>query len=268
MEAWLRDKGYPDDKVHAPRHCRPAALTPGCCAQVISPFRHNMVDGQALLGLTDAAMARHIAWDIGIAGLGARLSALLGATFIRQTYSRLVIDCNRQPGGESSIVIESDGVVVPGNRALTPADIQARIDEIYTPYQAAIGAELDRRGSGRTLLVSLHSFTPSMGGVDRPWHYGVLHRGDSAFSDRVLRHLRAVLGEAVVGDNQPYALDSKRDKTVPLHVDARAIDYLEIEVRQDLLGDEPGQAAVAQFLAPVLTGALSGSAGSAEPAVI
>ncbi|MES2344120.1 MAG: N-formylglutamate amidohydrolase, partial [Pseudomonadota bacterium] len=50
------------------------------------------------LGLKAADLDGHIAWDIGIAGLGERLAQRLDATFVAQAYSRLVIDCNRRPG--------------------------------------------------------------------------------------------------------------------------------------------------------------------------
>ena len=107
--------------------------------------------------------------------------------------------------------------------------------EIYQPYQDAIGAELDRRAGRPTILVSLHSFTPVMQGVVRPWRMGVLHRGDSAFSSRVLALLQRELGEAA-GDNEPYKMDDT-DNTVPLHADPRGLDYLELEVRQVLIAD-------------------------------
>jgi predicted N-formylglutamate amidohydrolase len=204
------------------------------------------------LGLPAAAMDGHIAWDIGIAGLGERLSAALDAPFIRQTYSRLVIDCNRRPDAAEAAPAVSDGVTIPGNVDLEPADLAARRAEIYQPYQARIAAELDARAAdGRaSLLASLHSFTPVMEGFIRPWRFGVLHRGDSALSRRVLALLRAAVGEAA-GDNQPYAMD-QLDNTVPLHADPRGLDYLELEVRQDLIADEAGQDAVGRFLAEVL----------------
>jgi predicted N-formylglutamate amidohydrolase len=94
-----------------------------------------------------------------------------------------------------------------------------------------------------------------MNGFDRPWRLGVLHRGDSPFSDAVLAGLRARLGEAV-GDNQPYQMD-ETDNTVPLHADPRGLDYLELEVRQDLLADAEGQVAMAALLEPVLREALA-----------
>lgn len=207
------------------------------------------------LGLAAADLERHIAWDIGIAGLGARLSALLNALFIRQAYSRLVVDCNRRPEANDAIPKESDGTPIPGNRDLSPLAIAARLAEIYQPYQDAIAAALDGRTGRRTVLVALHSFTPSMAGRDRPWRLGVLHRRDSAFSSAMLARLRADLGEASIGDNAPYAMD-ETDNTIPLHADPRGLDYLELEVRQDLLADEAAQAAMAQWLAPHLQAAL------------
>jgi len=202
------------------------------------------------LGLTGDALDRHIAWDIGIAGLGVRLSALLDATFIRQAYSRLVVDCNRRPGAEGAMPTVSDGASIPGNRDLSPQAVAARMAEIYQPYQDAIAQCLDERAERRTILIALHSFTPSMGGQDRPWRLGVLHRHDSPFSSAVLARLRADQ-VAMVGDNAPYAMDEV-DNTIPLHADPRGLDYLELEVRQDLLADEAGQAAMAAWLAPRL----------------
>jgi predicted N-formylglutamate amidohydrolase len=204
------------------------------------------------LGLTAEAMDGHIAWDIGVAALGERLSKALDAAFIRQAYSRLVIDCNRRPDSVDAAPAASDGVAIPGNVGLTAADLAARRAEIYAPYQARIAAALDaRRRDGRpTLLVSLHSFTPVMQGNARPWRFGVLHRGDSALSVRMLALLREALGEEA-GDNQPYAMDAV-DNTIPLHADPRGLDYLELEVRQDLLAEPAGIAETAALLSPLL----------------
>nr|QQZ51523.1 N-formylglutamate amidohydrolase [Phenylobacterium glaciei] len=107
---------------------------------------------------------------------------------------------------------------------------------------------------GPTILVSLHSFTPVMGGFVRPWRMGVLHRHDSTFSSRVLALLQRELDEAA-GDNEPYRMD-ETDNTVPLHADPRGLDYLELEVRQDLIAEAPGQDEVADILARILTEAV------------
>ena len=205
------------------------------------------------LGVPPEAMDRHIAWDIGVRGLGERLSAALDAPFIHQAYSRLVIDCNRVPGADGEAPAVSDGVAIPGNADLSPVALAARRAEIAAPYQACIAQALDARQAqgAPTLLVSLHSFTPVLGGAARPWHVGVLHRGDSPLSLRLLALLQAELGEAA-GDNQPYAMDTV-DHTVPLHADARGLDYLELEVRQDLIANAAGQDRIATLLARLLT---------------
>lgn len=208
------------------------------------------------LGLPPAALDRHIAWDIGVAGMGRRLAERLDAPFLAQAYSRLVIDCNRRPGGAGSVPAVSDGVAVPANHGLSEAALVQRRGEIFQPYHDAIAARLDRCATEgrRTLLVSLHSFTPVLQGSARPWRYGVLHRGESAFSRRVLADLRRMMGDAA-GDNQPYAMDAT-DFTIPQHADPRGLDYLELEVRHDLISDEAGQAAAADLIAGVLLAAL------------
>ena len=204
------------------------------------------------LGLGPDSFERHIAWDIGAGGLCWRLADALSAAAARQAYSRLVIDCNRGPEHADMIPTVSDGTPIPGNQDLTPQDAAARIGEIYAPYHAGIAALVEQRIAGgvRPLMVSVHSFTPSMSGVDRPWHVGVLHAHDSPASARMLALLAAEHG-LVVGDNQPYAMDGI-DYTIPLHAQARGLDYLELEVRQDLLADEAGQDRMAALLGPLL----------------
>ncbi len=210
------------------------------------------------LGLSDADRARHIAWDIGVAGLGERLSGRLGATFIRQRYSRLVIDCNRDPARADAIPEVSDGTKVPGNRDLSLAERLDRVTAIAAPYHRAIADELDARATRglTTTLISLHSFTPRMDGFDRPWRFGVLHADNSPYSQAVLRRLRSEFGEALVGDNQPYKMDEV-DFTIPHHAGGRGLEYLELEVRQDLLTDPAGQDGVAAIVARLLPAALA-----------
>jgi predicted N-formylglutamate amidohydrolase len=205
------------------------------------------------LGLPPAERTRHIGWDIGVAELGALLAEALDACFIAQRFSRLVIDCNRDPARPDAICTVSDATPVPGNADLSGAGRQARIDEVFTPYHQRIAEELVARAAAGvpTVLVALHSFTPVMAGEARPWRYGVLHLGASAFSDAMLAGLRRRLGETVVGDNQPYQMD-EIDFTVPHHAVAAGLDYVELEVRQDLLGDPAGVRAAAELLAPVL----------------
>ena len=204
------------------------------------------------LGVSSADRARHIGWDIGVRGLGERLAPALDAPFLHQHYSRLVIDCNRDPHRADAIPEKSDGTPIPGNLALSPADREARVAAIHDPYHAAVGAAL----RPETVLVSLHSFTPRLAdGEPRPWQVGILHdRGDKRFSDACLTILRAEAG-LTVGDNEPYRMDNT-DHTVPRHA-YPARRYVEFEVRQDLLADAAGQAEWAERLARVLTQALA-----------
>lgn len=204
------------------------------------------------LGLPPDAFERHIAWDIGAWDLTRRLADDLGATALAQRYSRLVIDCNRDPERADAIPEVSDGVPVPANVGLAPEARASRVAAVHAPYHAAIAAELDARAARGvpTLLVSMHSFTPSMGGVDRPWRFGVLHAGNSPASTAALALLADETGW-LTGDNQPYRMD-EIDHTAPRHATARGLDYLELEVRQDLIADAAGVARVAPILGRVI----------------
>ena len=191
------------------------------------------------LGLQAEDRRRHISLDIGSEQLGIALARRLHAPFLMQSYSRLVVDCNRNPADPGSIAEDSDGTPVPGNRYLSDAERDARLTEIFQPYHRAIEAMLDRRRAQdrATVFVSLHSFTPVLNGHRRPWEIGVLHDGHR--DDLALRLLN-VLGATgrVIGDNEPYAMDST-DYTVPAHAFSRDLPYVEIEVRQDLLAANP-----------------------------
>lgn len=209
------------------------------------------------LGLAGEDLTRHIAWDIGVAGVGRRLSEALSAPFLAQRYSRLVIDCNRDPARSDAIPAVSDGSRIPGNEGLSAEARALRVAEVFAPYHARIGQALDARvTTGRpAILVALHSFTPAMGGKARPWRSGVLHLDNSPYSRAVLAALRNEPDLSPVGDNEPYRMDGT-DFTVPHHAVARGLDYVEIELRQDLIADEAGQADVARRLAAVLRRAL------------
>lgn len=208
-----------------------------------------------MLGLEADDRARHIAIDIGVRGLGMILSQLLDAPFVHQHYSRLVIDCNRDPTSAEAIPLVSDGTTIAGN---VGADAAARVAAIHAPYHAAIDTVLEARSqAGReTILLALHSFTPVMGGTARPWHVGILHGGgDVGFAAAMLGALGTESG-IIVGDNEPYRMDDT-DYTVPRHAFPRGLPYAEIEVRQDLIGDDVGQAEWGERLARAARAALA-----------
>lgn len=205
------------------------------------------------LGLSGPDLARHIAWDIGIAGVGRALADRLDACLIMQPYSRLVIDCNRPPGSAESIAHESDGTAIAGNANISAQDTAARVREIFEPYHGTIARHLDARKNSKppAILVSLHSFTPVYGGVARPWQAGVLYNRYRTLAD-ALRAELSKPGDLIVGDNEPYSVDDETDYTIPAHGEQRGIVHVAIEIRQDLIADEDGQRYWAERLAETL----------------
>ena len=205
------------------------------------------------LGVAEAELQRHIAWDIGIAGLGRILADALDAPLIRQNYSRLVIDCNRPLGAASSIPAIGESTAIPGNIGLADANKAARASEIFRPYHDRIEAELDRRRPAvrPAALVSLHSFTPVFKGVARPWHAAVLYNRDPRFARR-LKALLIAEQEFTIGENAPYYVSDATDYTIPMHAERRGLHHVLIELRQDLIADEHGQREWAVRLARLL----------------
>lgn len=232
-------------KVYGRDTGSPFVLVSDHAGQAIPPSLDN-------LGLSAQERQRHIGWDIGIDGVGRRLADALPAVLIEQVYSRLVIDCNRAPGHPTSIVSQSDGTVVPCNQNLSAADVAWREQAILHPYHQRIAQELDARlAQGRRVaVVALHSFTPVMRGIARPWHVGLLHNHDQRLAHIMIDLLRAE--GLVVGDNEPYALTDTSDYTIPMHGEQRALPHIEIEIRQDLIAQPDGQAEWADRLATLL----------------
>jgi predicted N-formylglutamate amidohydrolase len=205
------------------------------------------------LGLPSSEMERHIAWDIGIAGVAEQLSKALDAHLVAQRYSRLVIDCNRPPDASSSIPLISEATVIPGNDGLTREAAEARRRLIFDPYHRRIDEIIDARlhASVPTVLVSLHSFTPVYAGIARPWHIGTLYQRDTTLPPLLLKWLRAE-PDLMVGDNEPYAVSDATDYTIPVHGEARGLHNTGIEIRQDLIADGSGQIQWAERLARIL----------------
>jgi predicted N-formylglutamate amidohydrolase len=209
------------------------------------------------LGVATADLERHIAWDIGIAGVTENLSRALDAAAVLQTYSRLVIDCNRDPSWPSAMPAISEFTAIPGNADLSEADRWARTNEIFLPYHHRIAALLDERAATgrRTVLVAMHSFTPVFKGESRSIEVGVLYFRRTRLAGVMLELLRNE-GDLTVGENAPYALTEDSDYSIPFHGERRGLEHVEIEIRQDLITSPEGQAAWADRFAGLLTAAL------------
>jgi predicted N-formylglutamate amidohydrolase len=205
------------------------------------------------LGLSADDLATHVAWDLGVAELGQRLSARLDACLIAASYSRLVIDANRPPGSPDSIATLSERTRITANEEISPEDVRRREDEVFHPYHRRIREELDARAASArpSVLIALHSFTPVYLGEARRWHAGVLYGRDPRLGRLVLEELRADAA-LVVGDNEPYAVSDATDYTIVLHGERRGIAHVELEIRQDLLACTESVQRWAERLATVL----------------
>ncbi|RST87786.1 N-formylglutamate amidohydrolase [Aquibium carbonis] len=205
------------------------------------------------LGVGSADLKRHIAWDVGAAGVTRGLAARLGAPAFLGTYSRLLVDLNRPFGSATSMTVVSEATSIPGNRDLPQAEIERRRRLIFDPFHDALAAFLDRRAvaSKRSRIVAIHSFTPVFLGVARPWHVGILHDDAHAYASRVMTALSRDPA-LLVGENVPYQIDRDGDYAIPVHGTDRGHPALLIEIRNDLISDAAGIREWTDRLAAVL----------------
>jgi predicted N-formylglutamate amidohydrolase len=205
------------------------------------------------LGLPPSELRRHIAWDIGALAVARLVSASLDAPMVAQNYSRLVIDCNRDPRVAASIPTISELTEIPGNRDLSAEQKAARRHAIFDPYHQHVTALLDARAAaGRpTIFVAQHSMTNVFKGNQRAMHAAILYNRDRRFAGLMLDMLRREPG-LDIADNQPYFVSDATDYSIPRHGEARGLPHVEIEIRQDLLLDEAGQREWAERIAQAL----------------
>jgi predicted N-formylglutamate amidohydrolase len=181
------------------------------------------------LGLPERELARHIGWDIGSADVARDLARLLDAPAVLCHVSRLVIDPNRKPGDPSSIPAVSEDTLVPGNQDLGPEQARWRLARFFVPYHRAVARQIARlrRRHGVPAIISVHSFTPRLANVWRPWDVAVLWDRDARLAAPVLDAAR------------PH------------------LPHITFEVRQDLIATPETAAAWAERLAGVLRQPLS-----------
>ena len=209
------------------------------------------------LGLPDVELARHIAWDIGAAGITEALSEIFEAPAVLSPASRLVIDCNRHLDAADLIPERSDGTVIPGNLNLSASDRALRIERWFHPYHAAVEAVLDERAArgAASIVLSIHSMTDNLAGNPRPWQIALSSDKDRSLAQSLIDVLRRS-SDIEVGDNQPYSMEPDIDYSVPFHALRRNLPYLQVEFRQDEVQDAPAQVCWARRFANALTEAL------------
>lgn len=205
------------------------------------------------LGLSADQMARHIAYDIGAAGVTRHLATKLNATAVLSTFSRLVIDPNRGEADPTLVMRVSDGAIIPANRHIDAAGKEERLKRLYRPYHQAYADAAAARDD--TVICAVHSFTPQMQGrPPRPWEVGILYADD----DRLARPIIVACEAAgwCVGDNEPYIGYFPGD-AIDRHATPAGRPNILIELRQDLIADEASQALWAGRLAPILIESLA-----------
>ena len=231
-------------------------LTKGCV--IVCDHASNWLPpAYGSLGLEADELGRHIAYDIGVAGVTENLSRLMGAPAVLARFSRLLIDPNRGFDDPTLIMQLSDGAVVPGNANIDAGEIESRKALYYQPYHDAIDAAIDQAtAAGKPpIVVSIHSFTDSWRGRDRPWQVAVLWDRDPRLPVPLLEALR-LEPNIVVGENMPYSGELKGD-CLYRHGTQRGLAHALIELRQDLIREPAGQREWAERLARVLTQLLS-----------
>ena len=200
------------------------------------------------MGLDPVARRCHLALDIGAGALTESLAKSLSVTAVLARYSRLVVDCNRQLMDPGAFLEFGDGVVIPGNRNLRQTQKDARAEEIYWPYHYAIETEIQRLSEFECppAFIAIHSFTPVLNGISRPWQIGILSDTDRRVAEIMLQDFRAE--GFLVGDNEPYSGKAPQDFTIDHHAEGAGLPHVGIEIRQDLIDDEDGVAEIAAIL--------------------
>jgi predicted N-formylglutamate amidohydrolase len=221
-------------------------------------------EGYGTLGLTSTEIKRHIAYDIGAAGVVRAMAARLGAAAVLSRYSRLLIDLNRGADDPTLIMRLSDGAVVPGNHPIDDSEWNRRIRLYYDPYHRIVGQVIRQtREQGLVpVIVSIHSYTEAWKGVARPWHAGILWDRDSRLPARLLHALRADPA-LVVGDNQPYSGQLEGD-CLYRHATCQGLAHALIEIRQELIVSPNGQQAWADRLSVILEAIAADQAAQAD----
>ncbi|KAB1070402.1 N-formylglutamate amidohydrolase [Methylobacterium planeticum] len=239
--------------AHPPHPVETVSGDPACGLLILCDHASNFVPEDIPLGVAEAEFARHIAYDIGAAGVTRRLAAALGAPAILTRFSRLIIDPNRGREDPTLVMRLSDGAVVPGNARIDEAGKAARIARFYDPFDRAIEAGIAAgAAAGATpAIVTIHSFTPYWRGVARPWQVGILYDRDDRLSAPLIAGLRADPAGLTVGDNEPYGGGLPGD-TIDRHAMARGLPNALVEIRQDLIAGETGQAEWAERFARLL----------------
>jgi predicted N-formylglutamate amidohydrolase len=205
------------------------------------------------LGLSEDALASHIAWDPGALAVSRLMAKSLDATLVFQRFSRLVYDCNRPPESPAAMPEKSEVFDISGNAGLDQAARDARTEALYLPFRETLSRLVKSRiEEGRApVIVTMHSFTPVYFGKPRAVEIGILHDADTRLADAML----AAAGTKSLYNirrNEPYGPEDGVTHTLKEHGLSNGLPNVMIEVRNDLIQDDVGQGVVADYLTGLL----------------
>jgi predicted N-formylglutamate amidohydrolase len=210
---------------------------------VVADHASNHVPPDIDLGVDPALMDEHVAIDIGVAGIAEQMARNAGTAALLGAVSRLVCDTNRRESDPAVIPETSDGHAIPGNRGI---DREARLACFHRPFHAKLTELLE--SAPPALVLILHSYTPALASAPdepRPWHCGLLYDEDERGARAAMPLLEA--DGLIVGDQLPYS-GKQYNAAIERHVESEGRPYLYIEIRQDLIAHEAGQAQWAERL--------------------
>ncbi len=222
-----RDKIQADAARHLPQSESPRVLFTCEHASNAVPSAWGKLD------VDQKDLDDHIGWDIGAACVTEGLSALMRQPAILAGYSRLFFDINRIPGGPEAIPGASHGTLVPGNQNLSQDEQDLRRQLVFDPYFDLLESLIKRYQTIET-VISVHSYTPELAGVRRPWDVGVLWQHSEVAAQLLIDELNETTAWCV-GNNQPYnpaEIEGSLQHAVAPHEN---ISLLWIEVRNDLI---------------------------------
>ena len=215
---------------------------------------NGMPDDLKCLGIPEDILQTHIAWDIGAGALSDAVAQSLEGTLFSCSFSRLVVDPNRDIHAKDIVPSVSDQIPVPGNQMLSDAVFRERIDRFHVPYHDQLGAALDDfcEDYAAPFIIAIHSFTNRLMGAadERPWHVGLLWREDEQSAQRAIDDLRTKT-DWIIGDNEPY--DARVfNYSIDRHISPRRLPHLTLEVRQDLISDDKAVAETAAIISNMI----------------
>ena len=175
----------------------------------------------------------HWAIDIGVAELCRELVHELGCSALLARFTRLLIDANRPLSASTLMRTMADGNVVALNQNVDSDDRAARIAGYWVPYHTAARELVARHDDA--VVIGIHSFTPCYEGETRTMEVGVLFDQDEDFGCWAYEQFKLMGFKVAL--NEPYSGRNGLMYSPQHHASEHGRKTVELEIRQDLLGD-------------------------------